>query len=230
MSQQSTGQPPTDQSGDLSFPSLSDLQNLRQLLKKANYQWAGITNAQRWHYHAYDYAFLRVRHGLFNKFYPLDPDGKWFHLDLIEAAERIYRPRPKPYSAGTRPADTVRDPELSAHFRAQDAERDALKRQVQVHGEREANGEPTPEMLAFMACCVRQVDANGKIFTARSRKAFAPEARMTQAQINAAMGVSATERKPPAYEDPDALRRGRVELGLEEDVFAETNAAPGGSR
>jgi hypothetical protein len=102
---------------------------------------------------------------------------------------------------------------------------------VQVHGEREVDGEPTPEMLAFMACCVRQAEANGKIFVARSRKASAPEARMTQAQINAAMGVSATERKPPAYEDPEALRRGRVELGLEEDVFAETkNTAPGGSR
>jgi hypothetical protein len=185
-------------------------------LKESNFQWTGLTNAQRWHYHAYDYAFLRVRHGLFNKFYPLDPDGKWFHINLIEAAECLYRPRAKPYSAPIRPADTVRDPELAEHFRRQDAERDALKWQVQVHGERQTDGEPTPEMLAFMACCVRQADASGKIFAARSRKAFAPEARMTQAQINAALGVYATERKPPPHEDAEALRRGRTELGLEE--------------
>jgi hypothetical protein len=71
-------------------------------------------------------------------------------------------------------------------------------------------------MLAFMRCCARQVEANGKIFASRSRRAFAPEARMTQAQINAAHGVAATERKTPAYEDPEALRRARIELGLME--------------
>jgi hypothetical protein len=156
-----------------------------------------------------------MRCGIYNLFYPLDPDGKWFNAGMVEAAESIYPPRPRPPSAGTRPADTVRDPDLSSHLRAQDVERDALRRRVQVHGERETNGEPTPEMLAFMACCARQAEENGKIFVARSRKASAPEARMTQAQINAALGVSATERKPPSYEDPEALRRGRIELGLE---------------
>jgi hypothetical protein len=210
MSQQAT--PPTI----ATFPSMTDLQNLRRLLKEANFQWAGLTNAQRWHYHAYDYAFLRVRHGLDNRSYPLDPDGKWFHEGLVEAAERVYRPRPKPQSAPIRLADVERDPELAAHFRRKDAERDALKRQVQSHGERTPTGDPTPEMLAFMACCVRQVEANGKIFLERSRKGFRPEARMTQAQILEAHGVAATERRgPPSYEDPEALRRGRVELGLE---------------
>jgi hypothetical protein len=159
-----------------------------------------------------------VRLGLNDLSYPLDPQGLWFNATLVEAAESIYRPRPKPQSARIRPADTERDPELAAHFRRQDAERDVLKRQVQVHGERIANGNPTPEMLAFMACCVRQVEANGKIFLERSRRGFAPEARMTQRQINAALGVSAIERKPPAYEDPDALQRGRIALGLENDL------------
>jgi hypothetical protein len=36
------------------------------------------------------------------------------------------------------------------------------------------------------------------------------------------LGITAT----PAYEDPEALQRGRIELGLE----PEPNAAPGGSR
>jgi hypothetical protein len=33
--------------------------------------------------------------------------------------------------------------------------------------------------------------------------------------------VTATEHKPSAYEDPDALRRGRVALGLENDLTEE---------
>jgi hypothetical protein len=197
---------------------MSDLQNLRRLLREAKFLWAGLTSTQRWHYHAYDYAFIRIRHGIYNLSYPLDPQGLWFNAVLVEAAESIYRPRRKPQSTPMRPADTARDPDLAAHFRAQDEERDALKRQVQIHGERRTNGEPTSEILAFMACCVRQVEANGEIFASRSRKAFAPEARMSQRQINAALGVTATEHKPPAYEDPDALRRGRVALGLEDDL------------
>jgi hypothetical protein len=200
---------------------MSDLQNLRHLLREAKFLWAGLTSTQRWHYHAYDYAFLRIRHGIYDLSYPLDPQGLWFNATLVEAAERIYKPLRRPYNAKVRPADVAGHPELSARLRAQDEERGALKWQVQVHGERRTNGEPTSEILAFMACCVRQVEANGKIFASRSRKAFAPEARMTQAQILAAHGVSATERKPSAYEDPDALRRGRVALGLENDLSEE---------
>jgi hypothetical protein len=185
-------------------------------LKEANFQWAGLTNAQRWHYHAYDYAFLRVRHGLTDRVYELDKAGKWFHEGLTEAAECIYRPRPKPQNAPIQRADVERNPELAAHFRRQDAERDALKRQVQIHGERTPIGDPTPEMEAYMRCCVRQGgEENPAIFVKRSNQASAPEARMTQKQILEAHGVSATERKPSSYEDPDALRRGRVELGLE---------------
>jgi hypothetical protein len=46
-------------------------------------------------------------------------------------------------------------------------------------------------------------------------------------RVREALGVIAAT---PSYEDPEALRQGRVELGLEEDVFVETNTAPGGSR
>lgn len=136
---------------------------------------------------------------------------------MVQAAEQIYEPR-KPLYTGTpvRPADVTRDPKLRAHFRAQDAERLPLKRQVQVHGERLPNGAPTQAMLEFMRCCTRQAEANAKIYDQRNRKAWAPEAHMTQSQINAAMGVSATEQRKPKYEDPEELRRGRIELGLEE--------------
>jgi len=72
---------------------LQDLRHLRQLLKNSGFRWESLTNAERWRYHAYDYAFLRVRHGLDNHSYPLDPDGKWFNEVLVRAAEQIYRPR-----------------------------------------------------------------------------------------------------------------------------------------
>ena len=115
----------------------TDLRHLRQVLKEAGFQWTGLTSTERWRYHAYDYAFLRVRHGLYNRSYPLDPDGKWFHEGLVREAERIYAPPCKPLFSGVpRPADTERDPARAAHFRRQDAEIIALRRQVQIQGER----------------------------------------------------------------------------------------------
>ncbi len=90
--------------------------------------------------------------------------------------------------------ESLQTPELAAHFRSQDDERIPLKRQVQVHGERLSNAEPTPEMLAFMACCVRQQQANEKIFIDRNRNAFRKETQTTIKQVLNALGVSATER------------------------------------
>jgi hypothetical protein len=143
-----------------SFPSVDHLRNLRQSLKAASFRWDGITSAQRWEYHAYDYAYLRIRHGLDNHSYPLDPYGDWFNEQMAQAAESLYRPY-KPLGTGARSLPRVKH-------------------------------QPFP----------------------------APEARMSQSQINAAMGVAATEQRKPKHEDPEALRRGRVELGLDagEDV------------
>jgi hypothetical protein len=90
-----------------------------------------------------------------------------------------------------------------------------LKRQVQIQSERRSNGDPTPEMLALMRCCVAQTEANERIFAERSKRAFAPEARMNPhavRDVHKVLGVTATER--PAYEDPERLRQGRAELGL----------------
>jgi hypothetical protein len=162
-----------------------------------------------------------VRHGLYDLSYPLDPQGLWFNAVLVDAAERIYKPLRSPYITKVRPGDVAGHPELAARLRAQDVKRDALRQQVMDHGERLPSGEPTPEMLALMACCARQVEENARIFDERNRQAFGPEARMSQRQINAALGVTATERKPPPYEDPAALRKGRIALGLEAEPAAE---------
>src|SRR5580700_7244611 len=85
------------------FPSAPDLRSLRLRLKELKFELDALTNAERWHYHAYDYAFLRVRHGLDNRRYPLDEDGKWFDEGLVQAAERIYQPPQKPVYSGERP-------------------------------------------------------------------------------------------------------------------------------
>ena len=202
------------------FPSNTHLADLRQRLKDGKFQWNVLTESDLWHYHAYDYGFRRVMLNDFSQDYPLDPHGRWFSALLAEAAEDFYRrklKRPKPlYSSDpVRPADVERDPAKAAIFRRQDAERAPLKRAVQVHGERQENGEPTPEMLAYMRCCAQQGAENLQMYSAHNRKAQAPEARMSQAQINEAMGVAATEQRKPKWEDPEELRRARVELGLE---------------
>ncbi len=79
------------------------------------------------------------------------------------------------------------------------------------------NGDPTPEMLAFMARCVRQQTANADLHVSRSRKAFRPESRMSGrdiTQMHEALGVTATERKIPKHEDPEELRKAAAELRL----------------
>jgi hypothetical protein len=136
------------------FPSVVHLRSLRQSLKAASFRWEGITSAQRWEYHAYDYAFLRVRLGLDERKYPLDPYGDWFNETMVRAAESLYRPR-SPSGAVTRPLPRVKY-------------------------------QPFP----------------------------AAEARMTPAQVNASMGVSATERMVPKHEDPEELRKAAIELGI----------------
>jgi hypothetical protein len=163
-------------------------------LKDLKFDLDGLTSAERWRYHAYDYAFLRFRNEPQDSGYALDPHGKWFNEGLVQASARVYvAPRPPPMEPIPR-ADIEPDPELAAHFRRQDDERIPLKRQIQVHGERLSNGEPTPEMLAFTACCVRQQQANEKIFIGRNRNVFRRETQTTSKQVLNALGVSATER------------------------------------
>jgi hypothetical protein len=196
---------------------MTDLQNLRQKLKDSQFAWSALTNAERWRYHAYDYAFLRSRGDPQDSGYALDQHGKWFHETTVQAAETIYaKPRP-PFAMSTSRADVEPDSRLAAHFRKQDDERSRLRLQVQVHGERKQNGDPTPEMLAFMAFCVRQQSANADLYVERTRKPFRAEARMTGREIREmhdALGVAATERKVPKHEDPAALRQAAAELGL----------------
>jgi hypothetical protein len=216
--------------------STEDLQNLRQRLKDSNFQWTSLTDAERWRYHAYDYAFLRFRHEPQDAGYALDPHGKWFNEALVQAAERIYTPRRPLPSEPIPRADVEPDTDLAAHFRRQDYERRPLKRQVQVHGERRSDGSYTPEMQAFMECCVRQAVANGEIYKRRSRKTFQREPDMTPKQLLDALGVTAEERKAaagwsaqaifeaygrtaperkvPKHEDPEELRKAAIELGI----------------
>jgi hypothetical protein len=63
----------------------------------------------------------------------------------------------------------------------------------------------------FAELCRKQASEN-----LTSKQKVKPEARMSQTQINEAMGAAATERHQPKYEDPEELRRSRVELGLED--------------
>ena len=105
--------------------------------------------------------------GLDDKRYALDPQGMWFDPALVEAAEHLYRTPRDPWPQESRPADTVRDANLALRFRNQDEDMRKLKRQVQIHGERQSDGSPTPEMLALMAAASRIVAANEETFSRR---------------------------------------------------------------
>lgn len=180
--------------GSTTAASMTDLQNLRQKLRDSNFQWTALTNAERWRYHAYDYAFLRFRHEPQDSGYALDPHGKWFHEGLVQAAESVYtRPKPSPRPSIPR-ADVEPAPELAEHFRRQDTERLVLKRQVQVHGERRSNGKPTAELMTFLGCCVDQFKENVKIYEDRGKRTLRRETQTTTKQVLDALGVKATER------------------------------------
>src|SRR5215469_7688471 len=88
--------PPVSLSTAVSFPSVADQAALRQRLKSCNWNLESLTDGERWRYHAYDYAFRRVRMGMADRHYPLDRDGKWFNENLVVAAEALYRPPSKP--------------------------------------------------------------------------------------------------------------------------------------
>ncbi len=102
---------------------------------------------------------------------PIDPNGKWYSAPLAERAETYYRRRFDKRRAKSKilPADEAQsrgDPELAARFAAQDRERARLRAGIVGDG-RLANGQPSPEALAFVALCTRQTMANMAFATAR---------------------------------------------------------------
>jgi len=87
-------QRPTDTTG--MFPSTKDLRGLRQKLKNGGYHWTSLTDAERWRYHAYDYGFRQAHFNDRSRFYPLDPDGRWYDEHYAKQTERFYRQGMRP--------------------------------------------------------------------------------------------------------------------------------------
>lgn len=73
------------------FPSLRDQTVLRQRLHDLGY--SNLATEDKWHHHAYDYAFRRRVLNDWQESSPIDIQGLWFNLGLAESATEYYRVR-----------------------------------------------------------------------------------------------------------------------------------------
>ncbi len=143
---------------------------------------------------------------------PIDRNGAWFNPLYAELTEKMYRQHFKTSRVDRiPPSETERDPALASMFHRQDRARMALKAAVVAAGERLPNGDPTSEMVAFLACCREQAAENLGYFQKRNRRGLSGGTRTEQlAAMQRSHGLSAK----PRHEDPAELRRAALELGL----------------
>lgn len=74
---------------DTTFPSESDLLDLRRRFAKGGI--VNLTDPERWHWHGYTYGMRRVLMADFGKASPIDPLGDWYSDSIASAAETFYR-------------------------------------------------------------------------------------------------------------------------------------------
>lgn len=71
------------------FPSFNDRDQLREIVRRQQYSQMDYEQQRRWH--AYDYAFRRLVMGDGNAYGPLDPQGKHYHLDMVNEATAFHK-------------------------------------------------------------------------------------------------------------------------------------------
>jgi hypothetical protein len=71
------------------FPSESDLLDLRQRFAKGGI--VNLSDPERWHWHGYTYGMRRVLMADFGRVSPVDPLGEWYSDSIASAAETFYR-------------------------------------------------------------------------------------------------------------------------------------------
>jgi hypothetical protein len=167
----STTNPPAE-----AFPARGHQEALRRKAKiRDGYDTELLTDDERWHWYAYLYGWRRIYPLNNERSMPTDPRGEWFNEPLTAKAAamfapEVWRPRPKPQISPADQAAHRGDLETAACFRQQDRERAAAV--AKVTAERVTDASPTPEAVAFVALCVRQIKANMKAFAAASKAAF----------------------------------------------------------
>lgn len=100
--------------GDLFFPSEDHRRWLVERINEGGF--AALDDTEKYHFHAYRYAWRRVRLGDREQKYPVDPNGDWFDGFFVNKAISFYtkgKELPKP--AAERPEPS---PEDIAHVEA----------------------------------------------------------------------------------------------------------------
>lgn len=176
------------------FPSKAHELALRDRLQTGKYAITCLATQEWYEWHAYTLGFVRVHQakaGL--KETEIDTIGRWFDWRLAEAATAYYRRclgLDRPRAAAPPPADMIADPELAHRFREQDDERAALR--VKVRAERLADGTPSPEAIAFVECCGRQVKQNSALLKRMPRNDHSSTAAALD-RVREALGVQSLE-------------------------------------
>ena len=74
----------------IGFPSKAHYSGIRKSLRSRSY--SGLTDTERWQYHAYDYAWRRTFLGNADEAAsPIDPDRSWYDEASAAAAQRFFK-------------------------------------------------------------------------------------------------------------------------------------------
>jgi hypothetical protein len=118
---------------------------------------AALHDEDRRQWHAYDYAWRRVRLNRPEPSAPIDPEGRWYHAQLVNLAVAMFEPKARYH--GTPEPITTGNVELNAHFRRQDRERLAMKAMIVGSGRR-PDGSATEDAVDFVELCMVQIREN----------------------------------------------------------------------
>lgn len=138
--------------------------------------YSSLTEEERWHYHAYDYAWRRIFLENPNPTSPIDTTGKWYNPRLVDDAEQMLAShfRRKPQAKIT-PADEAaarRDYAAAGRFRAQDQARNAARNKIVGDGML-PDGSWSAEAKDFVTLCKKQIVANIRRFSDQNKQTTA---------------------------------------------------------
>ena len=198
--------------------AISDSEASRNEIPESLKGYSTLTTKEQFQWHAYNYGIRERFLGEAGPGYGPDPNGQFYNRTMVQQVLATLYPPPKLKEYTTIPADEYEakgNHEMAEHCRRQDREREAAKARIKGDG-RNPDGTPTPEAIAYVELCSRQVRANMTQFYTRNTQAFAepranpvmtpptapkrepnyPDKRSVD-ELLASPGVRATEQEPP---------------------------------
>lgn len=198
------------------FPSEDHRRELVARVKDGG-GFVALANQERLEFHAYRYAWRRLRFADFTQRYGGDPSGDWFDGGLVNLAvsfrrEHLRQPPAKPPAADASPSlwpavevyfarviADERDPATRARLQAEQDARCAARGLIRA--EHLADGRTaTPEAAAYVALVCAQMRGNFDRWTARGRASDPEGDAALLAAAQAELGLA--QREPAAATVP----------------------------